>query len=222
MTLSKIFKKKIVIIIPAKNEYANLVRLLPKLILYELNIIVINDGSNDKTKTLKNKVPNLKIINLNKSIGYDNALKYGLLEAKKKFKFAITMDSDFEHDPKYLKIFIKNFKKDYDLIIGERDRKNRLVEIIFGYLFKKVLNLNDIFCGFRGIKLEKLSKKYLKIKTLHLPEIIFSIHHKNKKTLNFEIKCKKRLGSSKFGNSFFGNIKLFLQILPIIFKKNII
>tara|TARA_Y100000389_G_scaffold141942_1_gene139872 strand:+ start:576 stop:1244 length:669 start_codon:yes stop_codon:yes gene_type:complete len=222
VTLSKIFKKKIVIIIPAKNEYANLVRLLPKLILYELNIIVINDGSNDKTKTLKNKVPNLKIINLNKSIGYDNALKYGLLEAKKKFKFVITMDSDFEHNPKYLKIFIRNFKKNYDLIIGERDRKNRLVEIIFGYFFKKVFNLNDIFCGFRGIKLEKLSKKHLKIKTIHLPEIIFSIHHKNKKTLNFKIKCKKRLGSSKFGNSFFGNIKLFLQILPIIFKKNII
>ena len=109
MTLSKIFKKKIVIIIPAKNEYANLVRLLPKLILYKLNIIVINDGSNDKTKTLKNKVPNLKIINLNKSIGYDNALKYGLLEAKKKFKFVITMDSDFEHNPKYLKTF-RQFK----------------------------------------------------------------------------------------------------------------
>ena len=219
MTLSNIFKKKIVIIIPAKNEYSNLLKLLPKLTLFKLDIIVINDGSNDKTETLSNKVPNLKIINLNKSVGYDNALKYGILEAKKKFKFVITMDSDLEHDPKYLKIFIKNFKKDYDLIIGERDRKNRIVEIIFGYFFKKVFNLNDIFCGFRGIKLEKLSKKHLKIKTIHLPEIIFSIHHKNKKTLNFKIKCKKRLGSSKFGNSFFGNIKLFLQILPIIFKK---
>jgi glycosyltransferase involved in cell wall biosynthesis len=222
VTLSNSFKKKIVIIIPAKNEYANLVKLLPKLSLFKLNIIVINDGSNDKTKTLRNKVSNLKIINLNKSIGYDNALKYGILEAKRKFKFVITMDSDLEHDPKYLKVFIKNFKKDFDLIIGERDRKNRLVEIIFGYFFKKIFNLNDIFCGFRGIKLEKLSKKYLKIKNIHLPEIIFFTHYKNKKTLNFKIKCKKRVGSSKFGNSFFGNIKLFLQILPIIFKKSIV
>lgn len=216
MTSSKIFKKKIAIVIPAKDEYENLVKLLPKLVSYKIDIIIVNDGSIDKTKTLKNKIPFLKIINLKKSIGYDNALKLGILEAKKKFKFVITMDSDLEHDPKYLTIFIKNFKNDFDLIIGERDRKNRLIEIIFGYFFKKFFNLNDIFCGFRGIKLKKLDQKKLNNQNTYFPEIIFSAHYKNRKTLNIKIKSKKRLGKSKFGNNFLGNIKLFYQILSII------
>ena len=75
---------KTVIVIPAKNEYVNLLRLLPKIKYYKFNIIIVNDGSNDKTNTLKYKIKNLKIINLNSSIGYDNAIKLGLLEAKKK------------------------------------------------------------------------------------------------------------------------------------------
>lgn len=211
-------KKKVVIIIPAKNEYDNLLKLLPKLSHYKLNIIVINDGSCNKTKTLKNIIPNLKIKNFNNSIGYDNALKYGVLEAKKKFKFAITMDADFEHDPKYIKFFIENFKKDFDLIIGERDRKNRISEIIFGYVFKKIFNLNDIFCGFRGIKLKELKEKYFK-KKIFFSEIVYLIHKKNNKTLNLKIKSRKRVGNSKFGNSIFGNLKLFYQIIKIFFRN---
>ena len=106
MTSSKISKNKITIVIPAKNEYTNLLKLLPKINEHNLHVIIINDGSKDNTKHLKNNFTNLKIINLKNSIGYDNALKYGLFKAQKKFKFAITMDSDFEHDPKYLNKFI--------------------------------------------------------------------------------------------------------------------
>ncbi len=211
--------KKTVIVIPAKNEYVNLLKLLPKINYYKFNIIIVNDGSNDKTTTLKYKIKNLKLINLNSSIGYDNAVKLGLLEAKKKYKFAITIDSDFEHNPKYLKFFMKYFKKNFYLIIGERDRKNRFIEIIFGYYFKKKFNLNDIFCGFRGIKLDMLKKNHLKRRNMSLPEIIFYIHEKHRKTKNIKIKSKARIGKSKFGNSFFGNLKLFYQILAIFLRK---
>ena len=219
MTSSKISKKTIAIIIPAKNEYLKLLKLLPKINENNFHVIIINDGSKDNTKQLKNNFNNLKIVNLKKSIGYDNALKYGLLKAKKKFKFAITMDSDFEHDPKYFNKFINYFEKDFDLVIGERNRKNRLVEIIFSFYFKKYFYLNDIFCGYRGIRLNKLKTKHLKNKNISLPEIIFFIHKKYRNTKNFNIKCKERIGGSKFGNSFVGNLKLLIQILGVIFKK---
>ncbi len=219
MTSSKISKNKITIVIPAKNEYTNLLKLLPKINEHNLHVIIINDGSKDNTKHLKNNFTNLKIINLKNSIGYDNALKYGLFKAQKKFKFAITMDSDFEHDPKYLNKFINFFEKDFDLIIGERNRKNRVVEIIFSFYFKKYFYLNDIFCGYRGIRLNKLKTKHLKNKDISLPEIIFDIHKKYKNTKNFNFKCKERNGRSKFGNSFTGNLKLLIQVLFIIFKR---
>ena len=48
------------------------------------------------------------------------------------------MDADFEHDPKYIPYFLNNLDK-FDLIIGERNRKNRIFEKIFCFFIKKTI-----------------------------------------------------------------------------------
>ena len=51
----KKLKKKILIIIPAKNEYYNLVKLLKILKKINFDILIVDDNSIDKTSYLKKK-----------------------------------------------------------------------------------------------------------------------------------------------------------------------
>ena len=99
-------KKKILIVIPAKNEFNNLVKLLHILKKNNFDILIIDDNSTDKTLDLKKKYKNIKIIKNNHSLGYDESLITGLKFAKSKYEYAITMDADFEHNPKYLIKFL--------------------------------------------------------------------------------------------------------------------
>ena len=78
----------------------------------------------------------VKIIKNKTSYGYDYSIKKGLRIAKLNYKYAITMDADFEHDPKYIQNFL-NYINKFDLIIGERNRKIEFFEKIFSYLIKK-------------------------------------------------------------------------------------
>ena len=211
-----ILKKDIVIIIPAKNEFSNLKKLLSSLKKFKIDTLIINDNSNDKTPQLKQKNLKIRVINNKISCGYDKSVKIGLKFAKLKYKFAITIDADYEHDPKYIPLFIKSLKK-YDLIIGSRDRKNRYLENLFGLFFKNIYGINDIFCGYRGIKLKNFKYSLLKNK-LDMPSVILNFHKEHQNSLNIAIKSKDRIGSSRFGNIFTGNIKIFIQFLKIIFS----
>lgn len=214
MTSKEIISKKdIIIIIPAKNEFNNLKKLFNSLKKFKIDSLIINDNSNDQTYLIKKKFPKIKIIENKISNGYDKSVKIGLKFAKTKYKFAITMDADYEHDPKYIPLFIKSLKK-YDLVIANRDRKNRFLEKLFGLFFKKIYGINDIFCGYRGIKLENLKSSFLK-EDFNMPSVIINFHKHTKNSENINIKTKSRVGSSRFGNIITGNLKIFFQFINI-------
>ena len=175
MTSKEFIKKKdIIIIIPAKNEFNNLKKLFNSLKKFKIDSLIINDNSDDQTYQIKKKFPKIKIIENKISNGYDKSIKIGLRFAKTKYKFAITMDADYEHDPKYIPLFITSLKK-YDLVIGNRDRKNRFLEKLFGLFFKNIYGINDIFCGYRGIRLKNLKSSFLK-EDFDMPSIILNFH----------------------------------------------
>ena len=127
------------------------------------------------------------------------------------------MDADLEHNPKYLLKFINKLKKNY-LVVGERDRKNRYLEVLSGFILKKMFNINDLFCGYRAINLKKFQKKYF-LKDYDLPSIILDYHLRYKKTFNIKIVSPERKGVSRFGNIFLGNKKIILQFFNIFFRK---
>ena len=167
---------------------------------------------------MKKKFKNIKIIKNSHSLGYDKSLITGLKFAKSKHEYVITMDADFEHNPKYLIEFTKMLEKNYYLVIGERDRKNRFLETLFGIIIKKIFHINDLFCGYRAINLKKFHRKYF-FNNHELPSIILDYHLKYNKTYNINIITPRRRGESRFGNSLTGNKKIFLQFFNIFFRK---
>ena len=122
-------KKKILIILPTLNEGNNISILYSKIksLKISLDLLFIDDGSNDNTIEMIKKISRKKntqikifIIRRSKRLGIGKAHKDGLNFAyRKKYNFAITMDSDLAHDPKYINNLLK-YNKKYNLVLGSR------------------------------------------------------------------------------------------------------
>ena len=68
--------KELLIIIPAFNEEKTIKKIIQKVKIFG-DVLVVNDGSKDKTKdiALKNRV---SVISHNTNLGYDQAINSGL------------------------------------------------------------------------------------------------------------------------------------------------
>ena len=199
--------KNLAVIIPVYNEEENIEKVLYdwKKILKkkEFDIIVINDGSIDKTKLILDKVKkknsNIKVINkLNGGHGESIYLGYKYATLKK-YKFIFQVDSDNQFSASDFKPFWRLRNKPYDLIIGYRQyRKDSLLRVFlskivlrlfFLFYFKK--NISDANIPYRLMKikflekfLRKSSKKYI------APNILMTLYAK--KILSLKVKHFKR------------------------------
>lgn len=120
------------------------------------HIIIVDDGSTIPVTLPQNKKTHLLRHRLN--LGKGAALKTGIDYAfSQGVDAAIMMDSDGQHDPKDLPLFIKALQ-DHDLVFGYRDLNynmplmrrlgNFLVPFYLKFLFNT--NIKDILSGYRA------------------------------------------------------------------------
>ena len=117
---------KVLIIIPAYNEELNIEKTVNKVINYnkisnyDINYIIINDGSTDRTQEIceKNKY---NIINLISNLGIGGAVQTGYQYAFiNNYDVAIQFDGDSQHDENYIDKLVKEIEKGYNFVIGSR------------------------------------------------------------------------------------------------------
>jgi glycosyltransferase involved in cell wall biosynthesis len=122
---------KIAIIIPAYNEEKTLAWVIKSIpqkfpIVSSLEIVVISDGSQDKTSeiALKNKVTLIEH-DLNRGLG--GALGTGFEYARqKKFDAILTFDADGQHNPEDIWPVLRPIiYKKADVVIGSRLKKSK-------------------------------------------------------------------------------------------------
>ncbi len=152
---------KIIAVIPAYNSAAALSCLLPAVKARLSDIVVVDDGSTDETSSVSSRA-GAKIIRHEINRGKGAALKTGFAYALENgYDLIITLDSDGQHDPKYIPLFLQAYNKTgADLIIGSRtgnkgdmprDRRfsNWATSGILSLLLKK--RIEDSQCGYRLI-----------------------------------------------------------------------
>ena len=92
---------------------------------YTTNVIVINDGSTDTTPHILEGYSQIKTIHLPKNQGKGNALRVGFAKALELgFDYAITIDSDGQHFPEDMEVFIETLTTSENknlLLIGARN-----------------------------------------------------------------------------------------------------
>ena len=166
-----ISEKKICVLIPTYNNEKTLRRVIDGVLDYTENIIVINDGSTDSTLQILEKY-SITIINLSENKGKGNALKLGFRKAKEfGYNHAITIDSDGQHYPDDIPVFIENLLNENEevLLIGNRNMSqdgipkkssfgNRFSN--FWFWFETGIKLEDTQSGYRLYPLHKIPKKY--------------------------------------------------------------
>ncbi|MFW9772581.1 MAG: glycosyltransferase family 2 protein [Candidatus Heimdallarchaeota archaeon] len=115
---------KVGVIIPAYNEELNIGKTLeqiPKNISNKLSVIVVDDGSADKTSEIASSY-NVVLLKHPENRGNGAATKTGLEFCKQEeVDLAIILDADGQHDPKYLCDFIRPIIEDsVEFVIGNR------------------------------------------------------------------------------------------------------
>jgi len=189
---------KISILLPCYNEEKYISEVLNNIYQqrkkFNLEIIVINDGSQDNTDSIlkKNKKFINKIISKKKNEGKGSAIRTGLNYVTG--EYTLIQDSDLEYSPSdYQKIFNPIFKYNADVVYGSRFISNEPRRIIYfknelankclTYISNIVsgLNLSDIEVGYKVFKTSIL-------KSLNLKE----------KSFGFEIEATMKLAKNNY------------------------
>lgn len=166
------------IIIPAYNEEKRIVKNLESIVKFlevfphKCEIIVIDDGSKDKTieivnnfakKISKTNDPKIKVVEQRKNHGKGYAVKVGVEHATG--KYILFTDADGSTPINELEKMAK-YIGDYDLVIGSRKMMDSVLEKTqpfyrrmiskIGAVFSKIIinNIKDTQCGFKLMKNE--------------------------------------------------------------------
>lgn len=228
-----ITKPNIVVIIPAFNEETSIGKVIadiPKNLINE--IIVVNNNSNDLTKTNALKAGATVLDEPLK--GYGNACLKGLAyikELKHKPDIVVFIDADYSDYPEeIIQLIAPITKHDYDMVIGSRALGNRergsmTPQQVFGNwlataLLKLLYKVNYTDLGpFRAIKYEKLLKINMVDKTYGWTvEMQVKAAKLKLKTIEIPVKYRVRIGHSKVSGTIKGTIGAGYKIITTIFK----
>lgn len=222
----------IAILIPAYNEGKYIKTVINKCINYNLDIIIVNDGSTDNTgEILKEFKSENKIIVINHDInkGKGEALKTGFnYIINNKYSGVITIDADGQHDTNEIQNFLNEIKNNNpDLIIGSRFQNtkgmpfirkfvNYFTSWIISYIAGK--KIEDVQSGFRYINYDALKNIKLETKNFDTePELILKAGWLNYNITNIPIKTIYYPGEIKSHvNPVTDTIKFFKLVLKSI------
>jgi len=161
---------------PFYNEEANIaaqtkqaLKIIPQF-AEKFEIILVNDGSVDKTGQIGQKLaanhPNVVLVSHSKNRGYGGALKSGFRKAK--YEWIFFSDGDRQFDLKEIGRLLPLTSR-ADLVIGYRQKRadtpirlinaklfNLLIRLLFG------LKVTDIDCAFKLIKKDVVDSLELK------------------------------------------------------------
>lgn len=115
--------QKVLIIIPAYNEEANIENVVDDLIQNypQYDYVVINDCSTDSTKQILEK-RGFNYISLPTNLGIGGAVQSGYIyAAENDYDISVQLDGDGQHDPAYIDKLIKPILDgEADIVIGSR------------------------------------------------------------------------------------------------------
>jgi glycosyltransferase involved in cell wall biosynthesis len=159
---------------PAYNDAPSLPRLLETTFstleryASDYEVIVVNDGSQDKTgevleQLAKQYAPNLRIVTHEQNRGYGGALRSGFAAARKEFVFYT--DGDSQYDVTELPLLLERMGPKTGLVNGYKLERHdpahriwigRLYNFCARLLFR--IRIRDIDCDYRLIRRELLDQ----------------------------------------------------------------
>jgi glycosyltransferase involved in cell wall biosynthesis len=209
------------LIIPFYNEEKNIPILLQEIDAVmkkekkEYEVILIDDGSQEKFQIANFKFQNIHLFTHKKRMGKGEALRTGVRHAHGEL-YAF-MDGDLQDDPADLTKFIKKINDGADLVNGVREKRKDTFLIKMYSFFANILLRNlfhspftDINCGFKMFKKETLDDFPLYGNNFRFFPL--SVYYRGFEVAEVPVHNRKRI----YGISKFGPLKLFTGILDMV------
>ncbi len=178
-------KTKIFLLAPAYNEEDSLVGLLNRTEqffqkgLYDLEFVLVNDGSKDNTKRIfldYNATFKKTLVDVPVNKGLANAFREGYAHVNQVIcpgDVLVTMDADDSHNPFQVEGMLKLMDNGYNFVIASRFRQQAIIKglssfrkltgFMAGFIFRVFIgldNVRDYTCGFRAIEASLFQRAY--------------------------------------------------------------
>jgi peptidyl-tRNA hydrolase len=211
----------VAIVIPAHNEEENIADVLTSIKKYDVvdEVIVVDDGSTDRTYEIARKFPVKVLRNMeNKGKGFS------CIRGAKQCKSGqiVFIDADGQFSPKDIHFLLRNLDH-ADLVIGQRYFSHipwgrRLTNRLSSLAVKKITGMyfHDVLCGFRAIKRDVFLKLGLEKNGYEFETEMIIKAAKNGfkiKTVPVSVEYK---GDSKL--SFFNGLNISFFLVKEVFK----
>jgi glycosyltransferase involved in cell wall biosynthesis len=211
---------KIIVVMPAYNEEKRIAYNIKKVKKYSKNVIVVDDGSIDKTKEKAEKA-GASVISYKKNKGKGYAQRLGCKEALKREADIIIIIDANQHRPEEIPKFLKALEN-ADMIIGSRKlgvlkttKVNKFgnwgltfgVNLLsFGFNFKKWLT--DTESGFRAFRANKYKLLNLKGNRYEIEsEMVLEAVRKKLRIKEISITTTKKVSGGGLGVGVIGGFK---------------
>lgn len=171
--------RKALIALPVFNEERHVVEVLTEVRKYAEEILVIDDGSSDRTPEILGKLTGIKVISHPENRGYGAALKSAFdfaVSHQDEYDVLVTIDCDGQHEPALLPDLVQQMRDrlendPLDILSGSRylksyagasippeDRRQINVAVTRRINEQLGFQITDAFCGLKAYRVESLAK----------------------------------------------------------------
>ena len=216
------------IVIPAYNEEAGITEIVRRVLavkagltqvgIAELELLVVDDGSKDRTAEIAGQIEGVSLIRHPQNKGYGAALKTGFSQARG--ELIGFLDADGTYPPEYFPKLCQEAMNGGDLVIGSRmageasqmPATRRLGNLFFANLLSLIgrQQVSDSASGMRVFKREVLERFYPLPDGLNLTPVMSTrAIHEGIRMVEVPIPYSERVGRSKL--SVVRDGRIFLQ-----------
>ena len=162
--------------LPVYNEEAHLLDVLPEVRRHSQDVLVVDDGSSDRTPCLLAEMEGIQVVrhpvNQGYGAGLRSAFEYAIAH---EYDALVTIDCDGQHQPRLIPTLAEALQLDsdepVDIVSGSRyledfdddnsapEDRRRINQIITAQVNRCFgLDLTDTFCGFKAYRVLSLPK----------------------------------------------------------------
>lgn len=220
---------RIVALIPAYNEEKNIASVVKKTKEYVDVVLVVDDGSQDRTKEVA-ETAGAVVISYTENKGKAEAMRVGFKECiRNNSDVVVVLDADGQHDPGEIPQFLEKINEGFDIVVGARrfDRSVMPKIRIFANSFSSWVTslvcrtkILDSQSGYRAIRTSVIQKIPLTSQRYQIEtEMLIKAAKCNFKIAFIPIKTIYRKEAKSKVNQIIDPLKFLLLVFKLSFWK---